>query len=49
MGKIIIDGNQCYEIDEECIKKRRQKKEAGKMFQSTNVREAEKKSRKKRS
>ena len=23
MGKLIIDGNSCFEIDEECIKKRK--------------------------
>ena len=25
MGKLIIDGNEVYEIDEECIRKREQK------------------------
>ena len=23
MGKLIIDGNSCFEIDEECIKKKK--------------------------
>lgn len=48
MGRIIIDGNQCYEIDEECIKKKRRKKEE-KMLQDTNLREAKNNDRKKRS
>ncbi len=29
MGKLIIDGNSVYEIDEECVKKRRISKECG--------------------
>ena len=27
MGKLIIDGNSVFEIDEECIKRRKPKKE----------------------
>ena len=27
MGKLIIDGNEVYEIDEECMKKKRSEKE----------------------
>ena len=29
MGKLIIDGNSVYEIDEECVKKRKPSKECG--------------------
>lgn len=29
MGKLIIDGNSFFEIDEECIKKRRISKKCG--------------------
>ena len=29
MGKLIIDGNEVYEIDEECMKKRKRKRRSG--------------------
>lgn len=30
MGKLIIDGNSVYEIDEECIRKKEKKKQGKK-------------------
>lgn len=47
MRRIIIDGNQCYEIDEECMKKKRQKKDSAKTQQKTVRKEQETPVRKK--
>lgn len=42
MGKLIIDGNQVYEIDEECLKKK-ECKEKERLAQEKALREAGKK------
>ena len=40
MGKLIIDGNSFFEIDEECLKKRKNSKKCGldKYLKDKNVR-----------
>jgi hypothetical protein len=39
MGKLIVDGNQVYEIDEECMERKR--KQQGKNQQDNDINEKE--------
>lgn len=43
MGKLIIDGNSVYEIDEECIRKKERQRNS--KAEEEKKREAEKKAR----
>lgn len=50
MGRLIIDGNSCFEIDEKCIKKRDISKRCGldKYIDSKTTAKKEKDNKKKR-
>lgn len=37
MGRLVINGNQVYEIDEECMKKKRRKESEEKAMQNGTV------------
>lgn len=38
MGRMIIKGNQCYEIDEECVRRKRESGKKGQKPQSKRSR-----------
>jgi hypothetical protein len=42
MGRLIVDGNMVYEIDEECLKKRKPPRECGVQREIEKIRREEK-------